>query len=409
MANTLKFGAGQWATKEGSTLAYNDENDNYKPLPFDFTRASSGTVVNKAGLIETVGNGIPRIDFLGNTQGALKLEPQRTNLVTYSEDFADAYWGKGSTTVSSNASISLDGTLNADLIYPNASGTTKFSVGIDKVTSGLSTSERINSVFVKSNNWQWIYLLDPSGFKSVWFDVINGVVGTQEANSVGTIEDYGNGWFRCSISSHLTSVNYNYTGVYFSDANGSSVCTNNSTDGVYLWGSQVEENYVSSYIPTNGSAVTRLADSCSQTVPDGVIGQTEGTMFFEAKINTQGTYTGLSLSDNTTNNEVIIRFTTQDRIEYYLRSGGTQPIGGGTTAFDTDDYVKVAFAYKSGDSAFYVNGTQVITSTTTTMPVSLSSLKFSRGNNTGVFEGRTKDLRVYNTRLTDQELIALTS
>jgi hypothetical protein len=171
----------------------------------------------------------------------------------------------------------------------------------------------------------------------------------------------------------------------------------------------VEENYVSSYIPTNGSAVTRLADSCSQTVPDGVIGQTEGTMFFEAKINTQGTYTGLSLSDNTTNNEVIIRFTTQDRIEYYLRSGGTQPIGGGTTAFDTDDYVKVAFAYKSGDSAFYVNGTQVITSTTTTMPVSLSSLKFSRGNNTGVFEGRTKDLRVYNTRLTDQELIALTS
>ena len=79
MANTLKFGAGQWATKEGSTLAYNDENDNYKPLPFTFTRASNATVVNKAGLIETVGNGIPRIDFLGNTQGALKLEPQRTN------------------------------------------------------------------------------------------------------------------------------------------------------------------------------------------------------------------------------------------------------------------------------------------------------------------------------------------
>ena len=35
MANTLKFGTGQWATKEGSTLAYNDENDNYKPLPFN--------------------------------------------------------------------------------------------------------------------------------------------------------------------------------------------------------------------------------------------------------------------------------------------------------------------------------------------------------------------------------------
>ena len=70
MANTLKFGNGNWATKDGSTLAYNDESG-FNPLPFDFTRASSATVVNKNGLIETVASGIPRIDFQGNTKGAL--------------------------------------------------------------------------------------------------------------------------------------------------------------------------------------------------------------------------------------------------------------------------------------------------------------------------------------------------
>jgi len=70
MANTLKFGNGNWATKEGSALAYNDENGNFKPLPFDFSRASKATVINKDGLIEEVGSGEPRIDFLGNTQGA---------------------------------------------------------------------------------------------------------------------------------------------------------------------------------------------------------------------------------------------------------------------------------------------------------------------------------------------------
>ena len=64
MANTLKFGNGNWATKEGSALAYNDENGNFKPLPFDFSRASNATVVNKDGLIEVVGSGQPRIDFL---------------------------------------------------------------------------------------------------------------------------------------------------------------------------------------------------------------------------------------------------------------------------------------------------------------------------------------------------------
>jgi hypothetical protein len=52
MANTLKFGNGQWATKVGSTLAYNDEGGNFKPLPFNFTRSTSATRVNKDGLIE---------------------------------------------------------------------------------------------------------------------------------------------------------------------------------------------------------------------------------------------------------------------------------------------------------------------------------------------------------------------
>ena len=54
MSSTLNLGNGNWAVKEDSLLGYNNENENYKPLPFDFTRASSATVVNKDGLIETV-------------------------------------------------------------------------------------------------------------------------------------------------------------------------------------------------------------------------------------------------------------------------------------------------------------------------------------------------------------------
>jgi hypothetical protein len=51
MATTFKFGTdGNWAVKEDLALAYNDENGNFKPLPFDFTRASSATRVNKNGL-----------------------------------------------------------------------------------------------------------------------------------------------------------------------------------------------------------------------------------------------------------------------------------------------------------------------------------------------------------------------
>ena len=87
MANTFKFGNGNWAVKDGYALAYNDENNNFKPLPFDFTRASTATTLNRQGLIETVPSGKPRIDFLDNTNGHLLLEPSRTNFLTYSEGF----------------------------------------------------------------------------------------------------------------------------------------------------------------------------------------------------------------------------------------------------------------------------------------------------------------------------------
>ena len=111
MANTLKLGAGKWATGKDTVLSFNDENGNFKPLPFSFSRASSATVVNQSGLIETVGSGEPRIDFKDNTKGALLLEPQRTNKITYSEDFSELSTG-GNMTIETGF-LAPDGTLNA--------------------------------------------------------------------------------------------------------------------------------------------------------------------------------------------------------------------------------------------------------------------------------------------------------
>ena len=107
MANTMKFGNGQWATKEDSILAYNDENANFKPLPFVTSRASTATRVNKAGLLETVASGIPRVDYLGNTKGAYLLEPQSTNLITQSEAFGNSYWTKSGASIKGDTNNTL--------------------------------------------------------------------------------------------------------------------------------------------------------------------------------------------------------------------------------------------------------------------------------------------------------------
>ena len=103
MARKLKFGNGTWATKEGSTLAYNDENSNFKPIPFTTTRDSIATRVNKEGLIEVVGNDVPRIDYTDSADGVLLLENSRSNLVTYSEDFSN--WNKIQSSLTSDYGI----------------------------------------------------------------------------------------------------------------------------------------------------------------------------------------------------------------------------------------------------------------------------------------------------------------
>ena len=128
MANTFKFGNGNWAVKDGYALAYNDENNNFKPLPFDFTRASSATTLNRQGLIETVGSGKPRIDFTDNTSGHLLLEPSRTNDTQRSEQFDNSYWTKYDTSVSANQVVSPDGAVTADKLIEDT-GTSNHMIG----------------------------------------------------------------------------------------------------------------------------------------------------------------------------------------------------------------------------------------------------------------------------------------
>ena len=91
---------------------------------FDFTRSGSATRINAQGLIETVGSGVSRLNY-PMIDGVVKgcpshlLEPERRNHIQYSEDFSQVSWTKEWCTITSNSTISPDGSLNADLSYRN--------------------------------------------------------------------------------------------------------------------------------------------------------------------------------------------------------------------------------------------------------------------------------------------------
>ena len=90
-------------------------NTVYSVLPVDgsgdmtFSRGGEATRVRKDGLIETVGSNVPRLDWLNSNCPSLLLEPQRTNLALYSENFEGTNWTAGNTVVTQNDSIAPSG------------------------------------------------------------------------------------------------------------------------------------------------------------------------------------------------------------------------------------------------------------------------------------------------------------
>jgi len=397
MANTLKLGAGKWATGTDTVLAFNDENNNFKPLPFSFSRASSATVVNQSGLIETVGSGEPRIDFLGNTKGALLLEPQRTNLVTYSEDFSNASWvklavGAGSAAVvTSNYAISPDGTLNASRLQCDLNGGGSSSSNQSLIYDSYSSSgNQTISIYVKSNNSQ---------NQTIYF------ANTQTSGDTITVTPQ---WQRFTFS-HSTSTYVAAIGL-----RGRSGGAINDTADILIWAAQVEQgSYPTSYIPTSGSAVTRVKDTCNQTVPDGVIGQTEGVLYAELSIDANdGNFRFLSISDGTSTNAVWIYYRSDtNQINFRVLVGGVSSFDDIYTINNATINHKLAIKYKTNDFSAWVNGVKVLTdnSGATFSSNVLNDLDFNRPDGINNFYGNIKDLRVYNTALTDAELAALTT
>lgn len=411
MANTLKLGAGKWATGKDTVLSFNDENGNFKPLPFSFSRASKATVVNQSGLIETVGSGEPRIDFQGNTKGALLLEPQRTNVITQSEAFANSYWTKTNTTVTSGF-VSPNGTNNAHKVLPTASGTSYGNVSVSKIIGGQPTSIKTNSIFVKSNGQRWVYIFPSDGGNPTFFDLQDGVVGTINAGAEAKIETYSNGWYRLSLTQGI--VSYNYFAIGFCDGDNSPTYTQ-SSNSIFIYGGQYElASYATSYIPTSGSAVTRVLDDCDSGGSTQVINSTEGVLYAEiaALADDFANYKFISLYDGTYNNFCDIYYgDASNRISVRFRSGAGGVINMFFAVSDIRLFNKVAISWKSNEFKLFINGVSRGLTTSGAAPVanSLNRLDFHQVNNSNPFYGNVKDIKIYNTSLTNAELAALTT
>lgn len=403
MANTFKFGNKNWAWKEGSVLAYNDENNNFKPLPFDFTRSSSATRVNKDGLIEVVGSDEPRVDYLNNADGHLLLEPSRTNQITNSEVLTDSSWiNQLGSTIDSGQVSELSGQNDAWKLN-KASGTFK-SLRFQKT---LSSDNYTLTWFVKKGTISIVEFRFDGGLGAnfIQFDLENGTSGTNPNLSNIEMTLFNGGWYRCSasINDSLTNVH-----LYIDDA------SENTGEGyIYAQYPQIEAgSYATSYIPTSGSSVTRATeDNMTQVNTNAWDISSSFSMYFSFDNNRKAGGSSPVLTVNTSGNtfQLYTNSSGNGGLNIYLDGQGGYIFGAsGNDAMNADES-KICITYNAstGRLAYFINGSLWNEQTSALSFGSLTNFVFSTAANTTLLS--IKDNKLYTNALTDSEAIALTS
>ena len=346
--------------------------------------------------------GIPRIDFTNNTDGHLLLEPESTNLITYSEDF-EQWTEEANIDVTNNSITSPDGTQNAAKLQLTGSS----SETDGKISFAVSPSATTHtfSVFAKKGSHNYIYIwMNISGADNItrWVNLDDGSVSQSDV----TTTSFGNDWWKIQFTFDAT----NLTGVRLEVAD-YGVSTGTGGDNIYVWGAQLEAlSYPTSYIPTNGSTVTRDAETCTGAGEAADFNSEEGVLYAEiAALANDGNWREISLNDGSTNNAVEIRYkSTDDQFQFVVRDGGTVVVSPTRPLTNPLEFIKVAFSYKTDDFKMYINGADVATDTDGTMPSGLNNLSFDWGG-TNPFYGKCKAIRVYKEALSDTDLQNLTS
>lgn len=216
----------------------------------------------------------PRITFTRASTGTFydgkTVAKAEENLLVQSETFDNASWFKGNTTVSANAGTAPDGNTTADLIYPSTTGTLR-QVRQAGLAVQMTTQTRVFSFYAKASGFSWVQSFDPvTGGQQCWFDVTNGVTGTAAAGHTTSIVSVGNGWYRCIVITAVAYASDGRVGIALADSNGSSTATANGTDGILLWGAQLEQrSSVTAYTPTTTQAITNYIPAL-QTAASGV-------------------------------------------------------------------------------------------------------------------------------------------
>jgi hypothetical protein len=187
-----------------------------------FTRTGTATRVNAAGLVELV----------------------PYNLLLRSQEFKNDIFVEGRSEVDSNTATAPDGTLTADTWRGDGISGIHSLAQTVSATSGVAYTQ---SVFAKKGTNNFLQIVGATtiyaGTSWVNFDLEDGAVGEKGASATATITDFGNGWYRCTMTATATATasGNGFSLRLITSADSERAETNSLATSVYLWGAQVVE------------------------------------------------------------------------------------------------------------------------------------------------------------------------
>jgi hypothetical protein len=391
-----------------------------------FTRASTATFFNSAGVLTSAAVDAPRFDFNPSTLAAqgLLVEESRTNLLSYSDDFGNAAWTKGGATVSTDTTTAPTGTTVADsLIEDSSTGTHRCY----RTTTGTTNTNAYTfSAFIKANTRSRVYMAIVEGatfsrqgnanFDLSAGNVISFSTGLNGATGgAATITPIGNGWYRCTYTITLggtdtsiltdfqlinTGTNRNYTG--------------NGTSGLFIWGAQLEAGaFPTSYIPTTTTALTRAVDLASVNTLSPWFNASTGTIYAEFLRNTTPAASTfpqfVNIDDGTVNNRLAVSTNSSRNLRGQVAIGGTFTTISTANAYTEGVVSKLALGYQALNHAAVANGGTAATDTTVNVPSGLTTMRLGdQSGGAGNVNGYLRRITYYPRRLSNAELQAIT-
>ena len=343
---------------------------------------------------------VPRLDYTDSSCPALLLEPQRTNIFTQSEYFNG--WAQINTITTDNSTASPEGTQNAAKLVANSGYSNKV------IFQGITANTYTASVFAKKGELEGIVIA--TGTQGAFFNLNTQTFRADYSASVTSykIENYGDGWYRYSITFTEAAGNNLYIGPN-DNVSTSLAITGDGSSGIYIYGAQLEAgSYPTSYIPTYGTSVTRNADLGSSSYTG--ITSTSGTLFFDLKkgikgkaINSGVASLGLRFSSTGTNNSIGLR-DADGRLQGVVRIEASSTYLG--IHLDSDTANKVCFVWTPSYVKIFQNGVLTETASVSTTRVYNT---FDLPNTTRVVKAAVNQVLTFPTALSNEEAIALTT